>query len=120
MFLSLDQPRVFLVCLLCGVFVGLYYEIFYLLKKFIVNNTLKNSLNVIWLASSSVIYTAFSVKFELPDFRLYLFLAVIVGILLYKFSFHKVFAIFTNRVYNITNKINLKIKGKKFKHERRK
>ena len=117
MFQSLDQPRVFLVCVLIGVLSGVYYEPFGFIKKFIKQAFIKHVINGVWLTSCSLIFISFSLLYEFPNFRLYMSVGVGFGIYLYKLSFHKVFAIFTNKVYNILNKLVKKIKAN---NERRK
>ncbi|MBR2322624.1 MAG: spore cortex biosynthesis protein YabQ [Clostridia bacterium] len=111
MFQSLDQPRVFLACALIGVLSGVYYEPFALFKRFIKKAFVKHVINSVWLTSCSLIFITFGLTYEFPNFRLYMALGVGVGIYLYKLSFHKVIAIFTNKVYNITNKLVKKIKA---------
>ena len=108
MFLSLDQPRIFIICLLVGIISGVYYEIFSLVIRFIKQKWLIHAVKALWLVSCAPIYITFSLICEFPDFRGYMAVGVWLGLYLYKLSFHKVFAIFTNKVYNIV----IKIKGK--------
>lgn len=117
MFLSLDQPRIFVICLLVGVISGVYYEIFALVIKFIKAKWAIHTLQGAWLFSCSLIFITFSIIYELPNFRGYMAVGVGLGIYLYKLSFHKVFAIFINKVYNVIIKLLNKIKAS---NERRK
>ena len=117
MFLSLDQPRIFIICLLIGIISGVYYEIFSVIIRFIKIKWLVHTLKSTWLVSCSLIYITFSLIYEFPNFRGYMAIGVGLGLYLYKLSFHKVFAIFTNKVYNIVIKLSNKIKAH---NERRK
>ncbi len=117
MFLSLDQPRIFVICLLIGIISGVYYEIFALVIKFIKVKWFVHALQGVWLISCSLIFITFSLIYELPDFRGYMAVGVGLGIYMYKLSFHKVFAIFINKVYNVIIKLSNKIKAS---NERRK
>lgn len=117
MFLSLDQPRIFIICLLVGIISGVYYEIFSLIIRFIKLKWLVHVVKGLWLVSCLPIYITFSLTYEFPDFRGYMAVGVSIGMYLYKLSFHKVFAIFINKVYNIVVKLLNKIKAS---NERRK
>ena len=117
MFLSLDQPRIFIICILVGIISGAYYEIFSLIIKFIRLKWLVHTVKGLWLVSCLPIYITFSLTCEFPDFRWYMAVGVSIGLYLYKLSFHKVFAIFINKVYNIIIKLSNKIKAS---NERRK
>ena len=121
-FISIDQPRVFAVCLVVGIVSGAAYEPFYFLTLFFGKKTIaKHAIKAVWFAACSLIFTAASVIFSLPSFRAYMVLGVGVGLLLYKNSFHKVFAIFISRVYNKTKLIvNKALKALKDKYDGRK
>ena len=116
-FISIDQPRVFLACVSIGIISGVIYLPFYLVLQFIKINFVKHIVNGLWLTSCSVIFTYFNLIYEFPNFRAYMVVGVVLGIYLYKLSFHKVFAILLNKVYNVINKLIKKIKAK---NERRK
>ena len=121
MFLSLDQPRIFLSCLVIGVVSGLVYEPFSFLKLLFKNKTFGHFLDVLWLAVCSFILIFLGVKFSLSEFRPYMYFSMLIGAYLYNLSFHKIFAFLENKLYNITNKVFLKLSGKvKEFNERRK
>lgn len=120
-FISLDQPRIFLVSALVGVVVGVAYEPFFFLSLFFKNKFVKHAIKATWLALSSLVFIWASVVFSLPSFRLYMALSVFIGLWFYKNSFHKVFAIFISRVYNKINLLkNKALKALKDKYDRRK
>ena len=110
MFLSLDQPRVFAVCLIIGIISGAFYEVFGFIICFIKQRLIKHAIKFVWVILCLPIFITISYLYEFPDFRGYMALGVALGIYLYKLSFHKVFAILQNKVYNIITKL-VKIKG---------
>lgn len=121
MFATLEQPKIILACLFVGVLLGVYYEPFYLLGKIFKNKLFKNILIVIYFSSFSLIFIKAGLFFNIPDFREYMLLCVLVGGLLYKVSLHKPIAFFINLVYNNFNKLFIKLKqGVKKHYERRK
>ena len=111
MFLSLDQPRVFAVCLIIGILSGVLYEVFGLILCFIKQKYIKHGVKFLWLILCVPIYISFSFYYEFPDFRAYMPIGVGVGIYLYKLSIHKIFAILQNKVYNIITKLVYKLKA---------
>ena len=117
MFLSLDQPRVFAVCLIIGIISGVFYEVFGFIICFIKQRLIKHAIKFVWVILCLPIFITISYLYEFPDFRGYMALGVALGIYLYKLSFHKVFAILQNKVYNIITKL---VKNKRSRHERSK
>ena len=116
-FISLDQPRVFLVCVFIGIICGVFYLPFYTALLFIKNKVIKHAIKGLWLVLSSIIFITVNLVYEFPNFRAYMVVGVAVGVYLYKLSFHKVFAILLNKVYNRINKLIKKVKAS---NERRK
>lgn len=112
MFISIEQPKYFLISIFIGLIIGFYYEVYYFLGLFSKNKVYKEILKILWLSSSSIIFIYLSKLFEFSNFRLYMFVGVAVSLLLYKLSFHKLIAIFLNRVYNIIKKIFFRIKNR--------
>ena len=110
MFSSLDQPRIVAVCLFIGVIIGVFYEPFYFLKLIFKHNIIGQILNGLWLFLSSFIYIFISTIYNFPNFRGYILIFIILGCLIYLFSFHKIIAIFENKVYNILIKIFKRVK----------
>lgn len=120
-FVSLGQPRIFLCSTFIGIIVGAYYEIFYFISLFFTKKFVGHALKIVWLFSSSVIFTLLSCAFEFPNVREYMFFGVVLGCLLYKLSFHKVIAILLNRVYNKIKVVTNKLKERfLYTYERRK
>lgn len=121
MFISLDQPRIFLCCLFIGIVCGLVYEPFSFIKLIFKTNAVNHVLDCLWLIASLFVFTYLGVIFSLPDFRWYMFLSVLLGFYFYEESFHKVFAFLENKLYNIISKSFSKLfKKLKVKNERRK
>lgn len=117
MFISLEQPRIILICLFFGVILGVYLEPFLFISKFFKRRVWKEVIRWIAIASYSIIFTFLSSLYYLPNFRLYMALCVVVGATLYKFSFHKAVAILSSRVYNVIKITFLRVK---LSNERRK
>ncbi len=117
MFISLEQPRIILICLFFGVILGVYLEPFLFFSKFFKRKVYKEIVKWFAIASYSVIFTYLSSLYYLPNFRLYMALCVVVGATLYKFSFHKAVAILSSRVYNVIKITFLRVK---LSNERRK
>ena len=110
MFSSLDQPRIIFVSLFIGVIIGVFYEFFYLLKLFFQGKVFKEILDAVWISSSAFIYIQISAEYSFPNFRLYTLAFIVIGTIIYLFSFHKIIAIFLNRVYNIIVKLFKRVK----------
>ena len=121
MFQTLEQPKIFLLCLFIGVVFGIYYEPFYFVKLLFKKSLIKKIIKIISIILFAPIFVKFSLIFDFPDFRLYMVLAIFTGALLYKVSFHKPIAILLNRVYNVIRKLFFRLKqGIKRRNERRK
>ncbi len=112
MFSSLDQPRVFIVCLIIGIISGVFYEVFGLIVCFIKQKYIKHVIKCLWLILCVPIFITFSYVYEFPDFRGYMAFGIVCGLYLYKLSVHKIFAILQNKVYNIINKLTKRIKAR--------
>lgn len=114
MFISIEQPRIILACLFIGVILGVYYELFFFLSLFFKKRIIKEIIKCFGVFSFAPIFTAFSLAFEFPNFRLYMAVCIALGAIMYKFSFHKAVAIFLLRVYNVIkitfSKIKLRLK----------
>ena len=98
MFVTYDQPRSVIVCLFIGVVCGVLYEVFYTLK-FIFNNKLLNHfLNFIFFICSAFIFTLLTCYFSLGNFRVYMAVFFMIGLILYLNTFHKIIAFFVSLV----------------------
>ncbi len=98
----------FLSCVFSGVVSGIFYEFFYLLKVIFNKNFINIILDVIYLTLASFICRFLFFHYNLSNFRLFYFIGVILGLVIYLNSFHNIIAFSINLVYN---KINNFIKG---------
>lgn len=114
MFVTANQIFIFLVCIYAGLLSGVIYDIFFFIKKFCGGQIFDIVLDVLFFVIFAVIYIFISFIFEFPVFRLYMFLAAQLGLLMYIKSFHILFANVAKKIYN-------KFKGvRRAKHGRRK
>ena len=122
-----DEVRSIIISIFSGVTSGLLYTLIYVIFLFInVKNSPKNSTkthqfndksvieiivnvikNVIFFSLSAVYFKLLCFYFNLPNMRAYMGCCFLIGLALYIKSFHKLFAIFLNVVYN---KINVTLK----------
>ncbi|MBR7099715.1 MAG: spore cortex biosynthesis protein YabQ [Clostridia bacterium] len=95
---------VFFSCLLCGTASGVVYDLLYPLKVFLNHKKLNFALDILFFLFFSAIYIFASVLFAFPAFRLYMFVACCIGLLLYLKSCHRILDFFVKRLYNILKK----------------
>lgn len=114
-----DQIFIFLVCVLVGVTSGVVYEIFYIVRKISGD---KEAVAIVFDAAFFLVFAAMSVfsavLFSFPNFRVYMFLGNIFGLLLYLKSVHILVAFLLKVCYNRARKV---IKRRKItKNEKKK
>ncbi len=100
MFATNNQLFIFLSCLSLGIASGVVYEFFYLLKKVVRLKIFKYIFTLIFFIVLSILYVALSVYFEFPSFRLYMYIGVLLGLVIYIKSFHYFIAILLKKGYN--------------------
>lgn len=120
MFISVDEPRVMLFCFAFGGIAGFLYEFFYFFMLVFKHKCVKHLLTFTWWVCVAFAFVFFNYFFHLGNFRVYKLAVIIVGLLFYKNSFHKIIAIFLNRVYNKYVSFLKKKKSKKVKNDRAK
>lgn len=98
---SASQIYYFFCCLLCGAASGVVYDFIYVVKQIFSNKKIHFLLDIIFFFAFSGMYIFTSVMFELPSFRLYMFIGCLIGLLLYLKSMHRMLAFFVKRLYNI-------------------
>ncbi len=118
MFLTLSQPRIIVICIGIGVFSGVIYDIIYFFTEFFNNKILKYLRNLIYFILTAFLFTLISVKADLGNFRFYMGLLVALGAYLYIKSFHKIIAKLYIKVYNIINKLLIKVKNARRKEKK--
>ena len=117
MFVTIDEPRIMLCCFAFGGIIGFLYEPFYFLNLIIKSKLVNHLLNSVWWLIVSILFIFFSYYFNLGNFRVYKLEVILVGLLFYFNSFHKIIAIFLNRVYNKYDKFLKKRKLKRLKND---
>lgn len=116
MFVSKNQFFIFLACLSFGGFSGMLLSLIYGVKYFIKNKVVKIILDIISCSILGALFVIYSYKIYFPNFRIYMFFGVVVGLYLYLKSFHILLANFCKKIYNI---IEQKYRGAKEKWKKK-
>ncbi|MDE6059193.1 MAG: spore cortex biosynthesis protein YabQ [Clostridia bacterium] len=95
-----NQIYIFLVCVLCGIAGGVFYDFFYCIRYPFKNSWVRIATDVVFCIAFGGMYLFVSAMMGLPNLRLYTFVGCILGIFLYIKSFHKIVAFFLEKVYN--------------------
>ena len=118
MFVTKNQFYVFLSCVTFGCVCAILLSIFAAIKFFIKNKTLKVLIDVAIFTLIAFLFRIYSYARNFPNFRVYMFFGVLLGMFMYFKSFHILLAKYTKKFYNIINRKI--IKNKKAKDERNK
>ncbi len=110
MFVSSGQFYVFIACVAFGGGVGVIFSISSLIKVKISNVIIRVVPDFIAFLIISVLYVLYAHKLYFPNFRLYMPIGVIVGIIIYFKSFHILLANCVKKLYNLNIK---KIRNKR-------
>ena len=102
MFVSSNQFYFFIESLFMGVLLGLCYEIFYFLKMILKRKILDQIIDFLFLPVVCIVYLKMSEILNFPNFRLYIFMGVLLGFLIYRLSFYEMLAKVFSLVYNKT------------------
>lgn len=102
-----NQVYTFFVCVASGAISGVVYDLFYVIKRFISGKITEISLDILFFILFAGIYIFTSVLFGLPEFRFFMFIGCLLGLLLYLKSFHIMLDFFINMLYNV----KIKTKG---------
>ena len=101
-----DQIFIFLVCVLVGVASGPLYELCFVFRKIagarIIAAVIFDALYFLLFAAICV-FTA--VLFSFPDFRVYMYLGNLLGLVLYLKSIHRIVAFLWKLCYNKARKV---------------
>lgn len=97
----MTQFHVFLICASCGFLGGILYDFFYCvsypLKRF---RSVKIAADILFCLTFSGVFLLLSLQLHLPPLRFYLCLGLLLGLLLYWESVHKLVAFLAQKVYN--------------------
>ncbi len=100
MFISLEQPKIMLFCFAFGGICGVLSELFFAVSLFFKNKIIKHAITCFWCVLCAFLFVIFNFYFNLGNFRLYKLLVLIIGVIFYYYSFHKIIAILLNSLYN--------------------
>ena len=110
-FISDGQPRELLVCFFAGCLSGFIYTPLNLIKNAVKPRGLKIALDIAALSLAGAVLCATSVIFKLGDFRAFMGVFCVCGLLCYAKSLHKAVAFAYMLLYNKLVKLFLKIKN---------
>lgn len=113
MFVSENQFFVFIACLSFGVSFGFLFSISKLIKSRISSVFLRILPDLVVFLLLSVAYVLYSHYLKFPNFRLYMIIGIVLGILIYLKSLHILLAKYLKMSYNILSR---KAKDKKLKN----
>ena len=104
-----DQFHIFLVCVFVGVFGGLLFDVFFVVRNAYRKRWLRTVCDFLFALFFAALYLAAAVVLAFPPLRFFDLLGCIFGLFLYLKSFHKIVAFFSEKLYN---KLNRRNKGK--------
>lgn len=110
-FISDGQPRELLVCFFAGCLSGFIYTPLNLIKNAVKPRGVKIALDIAALSLAGAVLCATSVIFKLGDFRAFMGVFCVCGLLCYAKSLHKAVAFAYMLLYNKLVKLFLKIKN---------
>lgn len=110
-FISDGQPRELLVCFFAGCLSGFIYTPLNLIKNAVKPRGVKIALDIAALSLAGAVLCATSVIFKLGDFRAFMGVFCVCGLLCYAKSLHKAVAFAYTLLYNKLVKLFLKIKN---------
>lgn len=109
-FASLSQPREFLACFFAGCLSGLVYTPLNLIKNSTDKAWAKIIVDIIFFTLAGAVLAAVCVIYKLGNFRVFMGVSCLLGIVAYAKSLHKAVAFADRLLYNKTVNICLKIK----------
>lgn len=101
MFVTANQLFVFLSCLSFGACFGVFRTLVIIIKEKISNKEIKGVVEIVYFILLSFGYVLYSFLVKMPNLRVYMIVAVLLGNYLYIKSFHYILAKSVKRVYNV-------------------
>ena len=95
-----NQIYIFLACMLAGIAAGGAYELNCLFCFFIKGKAARIVADILFFLLAGAVFAAFCVLFRLPDMRIYMLAAALLGLLLYRKTLHRTVAFFARKLYN--------------------
>lgn len=101
-----DQIFIFLVCVLAGVASGPFYELLFVFRRLTGDNrAVAVALDVVFFVLFAAMSVFIAVLFSFPDFRVYMYLGNLFGLILYLKSIHRIVDFFLKVCYNRLRKV---------------
>ena len=97
---DVPQLAVLIVCLTAGIAAGLVYELNCIVRALCKQRTAWIAADVLFFLAFVCLFALLRALFFLPDFRVYMYVAALLGFWLYHESLHRILAFFTQRLYN--------------------
>lgn len=101
MFVTANQLFVFFSYLSFGTCFGVFITLVLLIKEKISNNVIKGVVEIAYFILLSFGCVLYSFLIKMPNLRVYMIVAVLLGNYLYIKSFHYILAKSVKRVYNV-------------------
>ena len=121
MFVSDNQFYFFILSVSIGFVLSPLFSVSDLFKSKLKRLWIRTIFDVIFFALFGVFYCRLFFVYGFPNLRPYMIMGAIVGIVLYKKSFHFILAKIIEKAYNITIKIKMRInERRKLKNDGRK
>ena len=121
------QAFILLICILCGAVSGILYDVLYVARVIVCgvdkrSYTVKDKIftffcDLIYFVVFALTFIYICVCFDFFEFRLYMFIGLVLGVLIYLKSLHLGIAFLIKKVYN---RLDKSIRRKKVSNERRK
>ena len=99
---SKAQFPAFLVCIAAGAVVGLLYDAFFPLRRSKIATAIADAA---FCVTAAAFYVFISTVCAFPDFRVFTYIGMAAGILIYSKSMRRVVAFFRNMCYNKIGKV---------------
>lgn len=96
----MEQFRILLFCAALGCAGGLLYDLCFCLGYPFRNKYVSAAFEALFCALFAIVYLFVSCSAQLPPLRLYMLAGLVLGFFLYLKSWHKIVAIFAEKVYN--------------------
>lgn len=96
------QLPAFLICIATGVGIGLLYDAFFPLRRFKIAGAIADAA---FCVIAAAVYVFVATKCAFPDFRIFTYLGLAIGVVIYLKSLRRVVAFFQNMCYNKFSKV---------------
>ena len=94
------QPYCAAVCICSGIFAGIFLEPVAALNYIFKNAALRFISDILCGILTAISLIFMTTVFHLPDFRFYMPICALAGLILYYRSFHRILAFWSKKLYN--------------------